>query len=320
MHKRNSLDLIAALHSSIFFYKEIILQVFFEVEQNRDNWQLKDFLRSQGVSIAAIRAVKFCENGISINNVRANTTARVKTGDKISFLVAQNKETSVIPQDIPMNILYESENVMIVDKPYQMPVHPTRGHVDGTLANAFCGLMDKRGTPMPFRAVNRLDKNTSGLVLLALNSFSVPYLAKTVQKEYFAIVQGNLAQDKGTINAPIARSDDSIITRRISSDGKIAITDFEVVERVPNYTLVKAIPITGRTHQIRVHFMHLGHSLAGDDMYGGSKELIDRHALHCGTITFCEPLKNNVVTIKSALPQDMQLVLNSAKTSKNTQL
>jgi len=194
---------------------------------------------------------------------------------------------------------------MVVDKPYYMPVHPSFNHPTDTLANAFVGYWKNKGQEKIFRAINRLDKNTSGLVLIALDAYSAEKLKGNVDKTYTAVVQGRVEKTQGIIELPIARQTESIITRCVREDGQYAKTEYTVVKQNEQFSLLDIKLHTGRTHQIRVHFSHLGHSLAGDDLYGGSTEYITRHALHCRKLQFVSPYDNKKVTVNSNLPKDM---------------
>ena len=274
---------------------------------------LTAFLRSSGVSLALIKKIKFQENGILVDGVRQNTDYKVKTGQTVTINVADTNEdaekSTVIPQDIPINIVYQDPCVMVVDKPYYMPVHPSFNHPTDTLANAFCGYWHKKGEGKIFRAINRLDKNTSGLVLLALDPFSAEKLKGGVDKTYTAIAQGCVYPTQGIIELPIARQQESIITRCVHPDGQYAKTEYTVVKQNAEFSLMDIKLHTGRTHQIRVHFSHLGHPLAGDDLYGGSLGKINRHALHCRKLEFISPYNGEKVSVESPLPQDMEEIV-----------
>lgn len=285
------------------------MTVEFIVKENDNLSNLTAFLRSSGVSLALIKKIKFLDNGILVDGVKQNTDYKVKTGQKVTINVADTNEdaekSTVIPQDIPMNIVYEDPCCMVVDKPYYMPVHPSFNHPTDTLANAFCGYWQKKGEGKIFRAINRLDKNTSGLVLLALDPFSAEKLKGGVDKTYTAIAQGRVEPEYGIIELPIARQQESIITRCVHHDGQYAKTEYTVIKQNDSFTLMDIKLHTGRTHQIRVHFSHIGHPLAGDDLYGGSLECINRHALHCRKLKFISPFDGKNVSIESQLPQDM---------------
>jgi 23S rRNA pseudouridine1911/1915/1917 synthase len=179
------------------------------------------------------------------------------------------------------------------------------------LANAFCGYWRRKGEGKIFRAINRLDKNTSGLVLLALDHFSAEKLKGSVDKTYTAIAEGCVKPEYGIIELPIARQQESIITRCVHPDGQYAKTEYTVIKQNSEFSLMDITLHTGRTHQIRVHFSHLGYPLAGDDLYGGSLERISRHALHCRKLEFVSPYNGKKISIESQLPQDMaEIVIN----------
>ncbi|MBE6894881.1 MAG: RluA family pseudouridine synthase [Ruminococcaceae bacterium] len=285
------------------------MQLEFVVNQENTGKSLTAFLRENGVSLALIKRIKFLPNGIMVNGVKQNSDYKVKSGQRVVINTADTAEnvdkSTVIPQDIPMDIVYMDDCCMVVDKPYYMPVHPSFNHPTNTLANAFMGYWKNKGGQKIFRAINRLDKNTSGLVLIALDAYSAERLKGNVDKTYTAIVQGKVEQQQGVIELPIAREAESIITRCVRADGQYAKTQYTVVKQNDDFSLLDIKLHTGRTHQIRVHFSYLGHCLAGDDLYGGSTEYISRHALHCRKLEFVSPFNNKKVVINSKLPQDM---------------
>lgn len=286
------------------------MQINFVVKAEDEGESLTAFLRGNGVSLALIKRVKFLPEGILVDGIKQNSDYKVKTGQHIvvnASDTAENAEKStVIPQDIHMNIVYMDPCCMVVDKPYYMPVHPSFNHPTETLANAFVGYWKNKGQQKIFRAINRLDKNTSGLVLIALDAYSAEKLKGNVDKTYMAIVQGKVEKQQGIIELPIARQTESIITRCVREDGQYAKTEYTVIKQNDDFSLLDIKLHTGRTHQIRVHFSHLGYSLAGDDLYGGSTEFISRHALHCRKLEFISPFNNEKVTVNSNLPKDME--------------
>jgi len=285
------------------------MQVNFVVKDEHHGKSLTAFLRENGVSLALIKRIKFLPDGILVDGVKQNSDYKVKTGEQVVINAADTAEnaqkSTVIPQDIPMDIVYMDDCCMVVDKPYYMPVHPSFNHPTDTLANAFVGYWKNKGQEKIFRAINRLDKNTSGLVLIALDAYSAEKLKGNVDKTYTAVVQGRVEKTQGIIELPIARQTESIITRCVREDGQYAKTEYTVVKQNEQFSLLDIKLHTGRTHQIRVHFSHLGHSLAGDDLYGGSTEYITRHALHCRKLQFVSPYDNKKVTVNSNLPKDM---------------
>ncbi len=258
------------------------MTLHFCVEKNEEGLLLRDFLRNRGVSLSLIRSAK-THGGFFANNLPILANRSVKEKQIIYFSLPIRQSENVQCQQIPFKIIYEDEHLMAIDKPAGTTIHPTWGYVNNTLANAFCGEMQNRGTPMPFRAINRIDKNTSGIVLCAMNEYATPLLAKSSCKIYLAVVQGKTPQS-GEINLPIGLKEDSFIVRCVTQSGKESITKYKTLWQNNTHSLVAVRTVTGRTHQIRVHFSHLGYPLAGDDMYGGDIQLINRQALHCALI------------------------------------
>ena len=269
-----------------------------------DGYLLRDFLARMGVSSGLARQVKRA-GGFFAADRPLRTCDRVAAGMTVRFALPPEPPTTVAAEHIPLRIVYESAHAVVLDKPAGMAVHPTLNYAGGTLANAWMGLLEERGETGVFRPVNRIDCNTSGLVLCAKNAFAAPLLAQSAEKWYLALVQGVPPEEKGVIDAPIGRAPGSIILRCVCGEGKPSRTEYEVVRRCGPYTLVKARTLTGRTHQLRVHFSHVGCPLAGDDLYGGSRTDIGRHALHCGCIRFTEPASGETVQAESPLPADM---------------
>ncbi len=246
---------------------------------------LRDFLRLRGVSLSLLRSVK-THGGYFLNGESVYTNVHVKSGQCVEFALCDKHSENVVPQKIPISIAFENEHAVLLNKPPNMAVHPTFLHPNNTLANGFCAAVESNGANQPFRPVNRIDKNTSGLVLCAVNEYAAPLLSQDVHKIYFAVVHGN-TPNSGEINLPIDLQEGSFIVRCVKDSGKKSITKYVKVAQGNGCSLVAVRPITGRTHQIRVHFAHLGHPLVGDDMYGGKVGEINRQALHCGLIQFC---------------------------------
>lgn len=198
-------------------------------------------------------------------------------------------------------IAFENDNLVVFDKPGGMPVHPSIKHQGDTLGNYFSHIFPS----LTFRPVNRLDRDTSGLCLIAKNAYAANVLQNCCKKVYYAAVQG-ITAESGTIDAPIARQQESIILRCVRNDGQRAVTHFRRLRYNQKYSLEEIHLETGRTHQIRVHFSHIGNPLAGDDMYGGSRENIQRQALHCGEIYFKEPITGESIKVTSPIPKDIE--------------
>lgn len=206
--------------------------------------------------------------------------------------------------DLFAPIVYEDNDVAVYDKPVDMPVHPSHLHRYDTLGNLFAA----QHKDMTFRPINRLDKDTSGLCAVAKNPFSAAKLSGNIEKTYFAVVCGKLSGG-GTIDAPIGRCDGSVITREVRPDGQRAVTNYTVLGGSGKYTLVRIKLETGRTHQIRVHFAHIGYPLAGDDMYGGDISDITHQALHCGELEFTLPVSGEKICLSSPIRDDMKALL-----------
>ena len=284
---------------------------------------VSDFLKGVGYSHKAISRLKRLEDGILLNGTRVTVRAILHTGDTLSLGVedrAEEENPYLEPVDLPLSVIYEDEGLLAVNKPPFMPTHPSMGHTGDTLANAVAFYLRREDRPFIFRAINRLDRDTSGVVLLAKDKFTAARLAGAmgegkIRKTYIALLSGELTEDSGEIDACIRRKEASIITREaipvttspMPEGAQPALTRYEVLERYNGYTLVRAHPLTGRTHQLRVHFAHIGHPIVGDTLYGTAHGGIDRQALHAETLTF--PHGEGEMTVTAPLPHDLQALL-----------
>lgn len=249
---------------------------------------------------------------IFINNKIAFINDDIYLNDTISVLIDFEEDNSnIVPTKMALNIIYEDEFMLILNKPAGIAIHPSCMHFDTSLSNGVRYYFDSIGLKKKIRPVNRLDKDTSGLVIFAKNEYIQESLvnqmkSKTFKKEYLAILNGILENNTGTINAPIAREDNSIIKRCIREDGDVSITHYELVKNLENnMCLVKFILETGRTHQIRVHSTYIGHPIIGDTLYGTSSILISRQALHSYKIEFIHPISKEKMIFEIDLPNDM---------------
>lgn len=272
-------------------------RITFEVDGIYDGSKVKSFLRNKlDVSTAVISRLKRTENGITLNDEPVFVTALMRKGDTLGLIFDdETKEGSeIVPVKGEFNRVYEDDDLLVIDKPPYLPVHPTKGHVDDSLANYVVDYYKEQGETFVFRCVNRLDRNTSGLVVIAKNAYTHYFLRLQAEKGkfkkiYTALVHGVLP-DSGTIDAPIKRVDAASIKRCVSPDGVRAVTHYTTVARAENLSLAKITLETGRTHQIRVHMAYIGHPLAGDFLYGNENDgVAARQALHLGQIELQRP-------------------------------
>ena len=250
---------------------------------------------------------------IFLNGNQADSRIAPQINDAITVNLDFNEESeNIIPTPIPLNIIYEDEALLILDKPAGIAVHPSISHYTDSLANGVKYYFDTIGLKRKIRPVNRLDLNTSGLIVFAKNEYVQECLIQQMQtnefkKEYLAIVHGIFENVQGTINLPIARKENSIIERCISENGQEAITHYEVLKTSNDLSLVHCILQTGRTHQIRAHMSAIGHPLVGDPLYGPNfSDSITRQALHSYKISFIHPISHQIVSFTSELPDDIK--------------
>lgn len=235
--------------------------------------------------------------------------------DVITITFPPEKKGSYMnPENKGLSIVYEDEDIIIINKPPGLVTMPSRLHPSGTLANRVLGYYQRKSIPYTVHVVTRLDRDTSGLILIAKHRYSHSLLASDQNKgklirRYKAIVEGDVEQREGIIDAPIRRKPGSIIERQVSETGQRAITHYKVEKEGAGHSLLAVELLTGRTHQIRVHFSSIHHPLAGDDLYGGSKKVIDRQALHCYEISFQHPLTKEPILIQLDMPQDMSSII-----------
>ena len=233
------------------------------------------------------------------------------------YLDYEEDNSNIVPTEMPLNIIYEDEAYIVVNKPAGIPVHPSMDHYTDSLSNGIAFYFNQIGLKKKIRPVNRLDKDTSGIVIFAKNEYIQECLVRQMKskefiKRYIAVVNGNLDNLEGTINAPIARKEGSIIERCVSETGDIAITHYKVLKRKTDLDIVECILETGRTHQIRVHFAYLGHSLLSDTLYGTSSSLINRQALHAYEVEFTHPLSKKKVKYIATVPEDLNKLMENA--------
>lgn len=265
--------------------------------------KIRDYLKLKlGLSTSLIGKVKY--DNVSLNGTPVHMRAMVKNGDVIEITLPDEDSENIEPMDIPLDIVYEDDYVIAVNKPRNMPVHPSRGNHLPTVANAVRSYL---GHPFVFRAINRLDRDTSGIVLIAKDRISGAKLYQAMKdrkfgKTYVALVEGTPTENHGFINAPIAREAEGAMRRVVRDDGKEAITEYHLLSTDKNNrSLVKITLHTGRTHQIRVHMAHIGHPLVDDFLYGRRGD--DTYQLHCDSLSFPHPMTGETVHVIAPIPR-----------------
>lgn len=295
--------------------------MIYKISAEENGKTVKEILRyGVGLSLAFTKKLKFLDDGIMLNGERVTVRKIVSEGDILSLATEDfGIETSLTPVDLPINVVYEDEYIILPSKPAFMPTHPSRNHRGDTLADALAYKYQQKGEPLVFRAISRLDKDTSGILLIAKDRISASRLSSSmkqggIKKHYIAILDGIPKEPCGIINTYIKREAESIIKRRVCDEGEggdIAITEYKLLAKSDRYSLALASPITGRTHQLRVHFSHIGAPILGDSMYGSESALIDRHALHALSLEFSHPRSNQALICSAPLYEDMQKLVLS---------
>ena len=291
----------------------------YRITEAHDGKLLRQFLQTDlRLSSKEIKHIKFLENGLTVNGERVTVRRVLKAGDLLCIASEDTETAPIKPVDLPIAILYEDAHLVVPAKPADMPTHPSHDHYDDTVANALAYRYAKNGEPFVFRPVNRLDRNTSGLLLIARNRTSAGRLSEAmkngkIRKSYLAILDGEMPLGEGVIDACLHRTQESIILREVCSpdapDADPSRTEYRVLAVENGHTLVEAHPITGRTHQLRVHFAYIGHPLTGDDLYGTPSDAIARHALHARTLAFPHPMTNEILKITAPLADDFEAAL-----------
>ncbi|MET3194086.1 RluA family pseudouridine synthase [Bacillus sp. OAE603] len=298
-------------------------QLKWEVKTEHNGLLLREFLHLMELSKRALTDIKFQGGKILVNDEEKTVRTIVKEHDIITiFFPIEKPSEELIPQAVPFEIVYEDDAVLVVNKPFGISSIPSREHPYGTLANGILHYYKQIGLQSTIHIVTRLDKDTSGLMLIAKNRY-VHYLfskneLKDVNRKYKAIVQGEMKESTGIINARIARKRDSIIEREVSEEGQEAITYFKVVETFKDFSIVELQLETGRTHQIRVHMSSINHPLIGDDLYGGSTDTLKRQALHSYYLSFIHPINKDEMSFEIVLPEDLIDWLDQQKQGNET--
>lgn len=279
-----------------------------------DGLSLRDFLRRwHGVSRTLLTRLRQAD-GIRVNGQPRRTVDPVRDGDQVVLSLHEAPSPVVAPEPMELAVVYQDEDVLVVDKPPGLVVHPARGYRQGTLANGVAHHLARLGLAVPVRPINRLDRDTSGLIAFACNPWAQQALAGRLDRGYLAVVHGRVVPAAGTVDAPIRPVPGHPVQREVHPDGQAARTHFRVRAYYAAATVVELALATGRTHQIRVHLAHLGHPLLGDDLYGGSRELIGRQALHAFRLDFRQPRTGAPVSLTTPLPPDLTDLLRRLAT------
>ncbi|WP_461811832.1 RluA family pseudouridine synthase [Faecalimonas sp.] len=272
---------------------------------------LLSFLKAEYYSSPIIRHLKQTENGILLNGNWARVGDILHEDDLLTITLLETCSSQhIVPVPLPLNIVYEDDDLMVINKPANMPIHPSQNNYENTLANAVAHYFNQKGVPFVYRCINRLDRDTTGLLIIAKHMYSASLLSnmvknRSIHREYLAIADGNV-NDEGIIEAPIARVQSSTIEREVNFvDGDFARTCYKCLKKENGYSLVSLKLETGRTHQIRVHMKYIGHALLGDFLYNPDYTFINRQALHSYRLTFMHPLTKESLTFTAPLPPDM---------------
>ena len=293
-------------------------RVAFVVSPDYDRMLIREFLMAHNISERALKRLR--NRGVIYCNGQEITWRKVvHAGDKIIIVYPiHDKSNYLKSEEVSLEILYEDRDIVLINKQAGICIHPTLAHPSGTLANGLMYHWLEAKDEASFHAVNRIDRDTSGIVLVAKNSFSAQQLFLQRQQQhllrsYIALVHGVIRRATGSVDLPIEKYDGRTTKRKISNEGQRAVTFYKVLTIFEDYTLLGLKPETGRTHQIRVHLAHLGHPLVGDRLYGGSNDKISRHCLHADRLCFFHPRNGNLLSFQTPCPEDIgSLIKNLA--------
>ncbi len=287
----------------------------YHITEDADSLRTEQYLRRRGFSYQNLTQLKKMPESILINGVWSYMRTPLHSGDILTVHIRETESSPNIPPvELPLDIVYEDEDIVVVNKPAGMPVHPSLNNYRNSLANALMYYYQQQGKPFIFRCTNRLDRDTSGLTVIAKHMVSSSILSSMtarheIEREYLAVVRGSVVPSSGTIDAPIGRTGSSLIERKIDFEhGERAVTHYHVVKEENGHSLVSLILETGRTHQIRVHMKYIGFPLVGDYLYNPDMEYIQRQALHSCRLSFRHPITGKHMEFTADLPEDMDRI------------
>ncbi|MBQ2685085.1 MAG: RluA family pseudouridine synthase [Erysipelotrichaceae bacterium] len=276
---------------------------------------IKDYLKKKSFSHALIANLKKYDDGIMVNGVRKYTDHHLVSDDELNVCIREKPTVSrIMATELKLSVLYEDEDLMVVDKQAGIPIHPSRLNNTETLANAVANYLTDKGIDPVFHCINRLDKDTSGLTIIAKNMYAASLLSemiriRKIRRDYLAICEGIFRNKQGSVYAPITRNGTSMIRYVDHENGEYAETDYQVTGEGNGLSLVRLTLKTGKTHQIRVHMKYIGHPLIGDRLYNPDNRIMDRQALHAQKLTFTHPVTGMNISITSDIPADMESVI-----------
>ena len=290
--------------------------ISYDIDSHSEGLRIEQFLRRKGYSAQNLSTIKRMPESILVNGVHYYMKQTLKAGDRLLVRIQETESSRNIPPVCaPLSIVYEDEDLIVVNKPAGMPIHPSLNNYTNSLANALAWYYQQQEKPFIFRCCNRLDRDTSGLTVVAKHLVSGNILStmtkkKEVRREYLAVVRGHIVPESGTISAPLARKGGTIIERVVDFDrGEPAVTHYHLIQEANGHSLVSLQLETGRTHQIRIHLKHLGFPLVGDYLYNPDMEYISRQALHSFRLSFPHPITGEVMDFTAPLPEDMRNIL-----------
>lgn len=283
----------------------------YQITENEWGTTVLDFLRKKGFSRHILSSMKADKEALTRNGQRIGGREQLLAGDYFRVRLLETVDSDgIIPVSMPLSILYEDEDILVINKPADMPVHPSIGNYTNTLANGVAAYLDAKDEHSPFRCINRLDRDTSGALILAKNAFSAAVLStqmrnRQIRRTYLAVVEG-ITPPNGTISAPISRVDDSVIERHVDFlHGEPAVTHYERLETKNEHSLLEIHLETGRTHQIRVHMGYIGHPLPADYLYHPEYDCFKRQPLHSLQLEFRHPVTDKSMCLLAPVPEDM---------------
>ncbi len=282
----------------------------YHIKKEQEGLEILLFLRQKGFSQNILSSMKTLPDAIILNDTKAFGRTKLREGDILRIHIPEPESSShIVPTKMELSILYEDEDILVLNKPANMPIHPSQGNYENTLANGVAYYFLQKGEPFVYRCINRLDRDTTGGLILAKNALSAALLGRQMQQRnihrtYLALAEGK-TPEKGIISAPIAREEGSVITRKVDFEtGERAVTHFQRLAYSNNLSLVELHLETGRTHQIRVHLQFLGHPIPGDYLYNPVYDKIKRQALHSYQLEFSHPITENPLLFTAPVPQD----------------